>query len=50
MRQGELDINSLPQEIRDIIQVSESIVCEVGEEIEVDGIKYIGVTTNSIYE
>ena len=42
--QGEINYNSLPSSSQNVISLKDSIICEVWEEIEIDGIAYIGVT------
>ncbi len=42
--QNELNINSLSGDMRGIIDLNASIVYEVGEEVEIDGVVYVGVT------
>ena len=44
--QGEFDYNNLPTGLGDIISLKDCIICEVWEELEIDGIIYIGVTNH----
>ncbi len=45
---GEIDINSLSENIRWLIELSDSLRYEPGEEKEIDGVVYIWVTWNNV--
>jgi hypothetical protein len=46
---GEVDINSIPEELRKYVDLRFSIQCQPGEECCIDDVVYMGVTnTNEV--
>ncbi|MFO0764028.1 MAG: DEAD/DEAH box helicase family protein [Candidatus Gracilibacteria bacterium] len=42
--QGEFNYNTLPTNFQNIISLKDSIFCEVGDEVQIDGVVYMGIT------